>query len=335
LNVKEEESMADGGRSLDGKSVLVTGGCGFVGSHLIRFLLDRHPALRIVNLDKLTYAGNPANLFDIERDGRYEFVRGDVRDGALVAKIMDRVQVVVHLAAETHVDRSIRDGGEFVLTNVHGTAVLLEALRRAPGVEIFVHLSTDEVYGSRDEGFFKEGDPLSPSSPYAASKAAADHLVRAFHATYGLPVLLLRPSNIFGPNQHPEKFIPLFTTHALEDRPLPLYGDGTNVRDWLYAEDACRAIEVAALHGAVGRVYNVGAGNERTNRAVAERIVRLLGKPRDLIRTVPDRPGHDRRYALDRSKFETLGWAPRTAFEEGLERTVRWYSENREWWREA
>jgi dTDP-glucose 4,6-dehydratase len=327
--------MADGGRSLDGKTVLVTGGCGFVGSHLIRFLLARHPGLRVVNLDKLTYAGNPANLRDVERDGRYEFVHGDVRDGVLAAKIMDRVQGVFHLAAETHVDRSIRDGGEFVLTNVHGTAVLLEALRRAPGVEVFVHVSTDEVYGSRDEGFFREGDPLSPSSPYAASKAAADGLVLAFHGTYGLPVLLLRPSNIFGPNQHPEKFIPFFTTHALEDRPLPLYGDGTNVRDWLYAEDACRAIEAAALRGAFGQAYNVAAGNERTNRAVAERIVRLLGKPRDLIRTVPDRPGHDRRYALDRSKFETLGWAPRTSFEEGLERTVRWYSENREWWREA
>ncbi len=325
--------MADDARSVDGKMILVTGGCGFIGSHFIRFLLERHPGVRIVNLDKLTYAGNPENLRDIEKHRRYEFVHGDIRDSALVAKILGRVRGVVHFAAETHVDRSIRDGAEFILTNVHGVAVLLDALRDSPGVEFFVHLSTDEVYGSREEGFSGEDDPLSPSSPYAASKAAADGLVRAYHRTFGLPVVVLRPANVFGPRQHPEKFIPLFTTNALEGKLLPLYGDGANVRDWLFVDDACRAVEAALLRGAVGEVYNVGAGQERTNRTVAERIVDILGKPRDLIRRVPDRPGHDRRYALNWGKIGALGWAPRVGFEEGLDRTVRWYAENRGWWR--
>ena len=320
-------------RSLRGKTLLVTGGAGFIGSNFIRFLLRPDTDLRIVNLDKLTYAGNLDNLRDVESDPRYEFVHGDIRDRDLVARVFPRVQAVVHFAAETHVDRSIVDAGEFVLTDVFGTYVLLEALRAHPQVEAFVHISTDEVYGSRDEGAFSENDALNPSSPYAASKAGADRLVHAYWVTYGLPVVILRPSNNFGPYQYPEKFIPLFTTNALEGRTLPLYGAGTNVRDWLYVEDCCRAIELAALRGVAGEAYNVGAGNEVRNIEVAERIVDLVGRPRDLIKLVADRPGHDRRYAVDSAKVRSLGWKPEHRFEDALASTVRWYRENEAWWR--
>jgi len=246
---------------------------------------------------------------------------------------MRRVQGVVHFAAETHVDRSILDAGEFVLTDVFGTFVLLDALREAPQVEFFIHVSTDEVYGSRDEGFFTEEDPLNPSSPYAASKAGADRLAYAYTVTYGLPVIIVRPSNNFGPYQYPEKFIPLFVTNALEDKPLPLYGKGTNVRDWLYVEDNCRAIDWLMRWGKTGEAYNIGAGNEVQNIWIAEKICDLLAKPRDLIRFVPDRLGHDRRYALDCRKIRSLGWKPEADFERALETTVRWYRENEAWWR--
>jgi dTDP-glucose 4,6-dehydratase len=289
--------------------------------------------VRLINLDKLTYAGNLDNLRDVEGDPRYEFVHGDIRDGELVRKILARVQGVVHLAAETHVDRSILDAGEFVLTDVYGTFVLLDALKTAPQVEFFLHFSTDEVYGSRSEGFFKEEDPLNPSSPYSASKAGADRLAYAYRVTYGLPVIIIRPSNNFGPNQYPEKFIPLFVTQAIESRPLPLYGKGTNVRDWLYVEDCCRAAELLILRGGLGEVYNVGAGNEVRNIDVAERICDLLGKPRSLIQFVPDRLGHDRRYALDCAKLRALGWAPEARFNEALAATVIWYRDNEAWWR--
>lgn len=320
-------------RILNDRTLLVTGGCGFIGSNFIRHLLGRHPGVRIVNLDKLTYAGNPDNLRDVETDPRYEFVRGDIRDRETVEGLMARVRGVVHFAAETHVDRSIVDAGEFVLTDVHGTFVLLEALRRAPQVEFFIHISTDEVYGSRDDGVFKEGDPLEPSSPYAASKAGADRLAHAYHVTYGAPVVILRPSNNFGPYQYPEKFIPLFVTQALDGRPLPLYGRGTNVRDWLFVEDNCRAVEAAMLRGTAGEVYNVGAGNEVPNVEVARRICDLLGRPRDLIKFVPDRLGHDRRYALDSARMRGLGWSTAVDFATGLERTVRWYADHEDWWR--
>ena len=320
-------------RSLDGKTLLVTGGAGFIGSNLIHFLLGKYPDTRIINLDKLTYAGNLDNLKDIENDPRYEFVQGDIRDSKLVAGLMSRVQGILHLAAETHVDRSILDAGEFVLTDVYGTFVLLEALRREEkDIEFFLHISTDEVYGSVDEGFFTEGDPLEPSSPYAASKTGADRLAHAYFVTYGLPILIARPSNNFGPYQYPEKFIPLFTTNALQDLSLPLYGEGTNVRDWLFVDDHCRAIDLLMLKGQVGEVYNIGAGNEVRNISLAHKILELLDKPQSLIKRVPDRLGHDRRYALNSAKITGLGWEPETSFEEALIRTVFWYRDRPQWW---
>jgi dTDP-glucose 4,6-dehydratase len=319
-------------RSLSGKTILVTGGAGFIGSNLIHFLLRTYSDCRIINLDKLTYAGNLDNLKDIEQDPRYEFVLGDIRDRDTVVRLFEQADLVVHLAAETHVDRSIVDAGEFVLTDVYGSFVLFEALRRAQ-IEVFLHVSTDEVYGSRDEGFFSENDPLNPSSPYSASKAGADRLGYSYVVTYGLPIVIIRPSNNYGSFQYPEKFIPLFATNALEDRPLPLYGSGTNVRDWLFVEDHCRAIDLILQRGALGEVYNVGANAEVRNLEVAERIVDILGKPRELISFVQDRLGHDRRYALDCTKLHTLGWRPEQSFARGLEKTVDWYRANPEWWR--
>jgi dTDP-glucose 4,6-dehydratase len=320
-------------RALAGRTILVSGGAGFIGSNFIRFILDKYEDVRIVNLDKLTYAGNLDNLADVACDTRYEFIRGDIRDGELVRGIMEHVQGVVHFAAETHVDRSIVSGGEFVLTDVHGTYVLLEAVRNAPHIEFFLHVSTDEVYGSREEGFFKETDTLNPSSPYSASKVGADRLAHAYHVTYGTPTLIVRPSNNYGPFQYPEKFIPLFATNAMENKPLPLYGKGANVRDWLHVEDNCRAIETVILRGAAGEAYNVGANDERRNIEVAKRIVKLLKKKADLIKFVPDRLGHDTRYAVNCRKIKALGWKRRIDFEAGLERTVRWYVENEAWWR--
>jgi len=320
-------------RTLDGKTILVTGGAGFIGSHFIRMVLRRHPSTRVVNLDKLTYAGNLDNLQDVQDDPRYEFILGDIRDKALVRRVFALVQGVVHFAAETHVDRSIYDAGEFVLSNVHGTYTLLDALRAFPAVEFFIHVSTDEVYGSRTGRAARETDPLQPSSPYAATKAAGDHLARAYHLTYGLPTIVLRPSNTFGPCQFPEKLIPLFLTNALEGKTIPVFGDGLNVRDWLFVEDHCRAVEAAVLRGRNGNVYNVGGGVELTNIEVARRVLDTLEAPRELIQFVPDRPGHDRRYAMDSGLIRALGWEPETPFEEGLKRTMRWYASNRSWWR--
>jgi dTDP-glucose 4,6-dehydratase len=318
-------------RSLSGKTLLVTGGSGFIGSNLIHYWLRRFPECRVINLDLLTYAGNPENLRDVEQDPRYEFVKGDIRDREVVGELFPRADFVVHLAAETHVDRSIVDAGEFVLTDVYGSFILLEALRDAD-IEVFLHVSTDEVYGSRDQGFFKEDDPLNPSSPYAASKAGADRLAYSYVVTYGLPIIIIRPSNNYGPFQYPEKFIPLFATNALEDRTLPLYGEGTNVRDWLFVGDNCRAIELALSRGEPGEVYNVGANQEVTNIDVAEKILSILEKPRELISFVQDRPGHDRRYALDCAKLSGLGWKPEQSFAEGLEKTVNWYRDHTDWW---
>lgn len=319
-------------RSLEGKTILVTGGAGFIGSNFIHFMLQNYQSCKIINLDKLTYAGNPDNLKDIEDDPRYEFIQGDIRDKEMVEDVFKEVQGVVHMAAETHVDRSIVDAGEFVLTDVYGTFVLLEALRNAD-VEFFLHVSTDEVYGSRDKGFFSEEDPLNPSSPYAASKTGADRLAYSYVVTYGVPVIIIRPSNNYGPNQYPEKFMPLFISNALEDKDLPLYGKGENVRDWVYVEDNCRAIDLVCRKGALGEVYNVGANNEVQNITVARKIVELLGKPEGLIKFVKDRLGHDRRYAIDCAKINALGWRPEKDFAQGLEETVRWYQKNEEWWR--
>jgi len=313
--------------------VLVTGGAGFIGSHFVRLLLQRQET-RGVNLDALRYSGNPDNLRDVDSHPRYTFVHGDICDADLVGRVVreHRVDAIVNFAAETHVDRSIVEPGGFVRTDVVGTAVLLEAARGA-GVKRFLQVSTDEVYGDVQTGRSSESDPLAPRSPYSASKAAGDLLVLSYYTTYRMPVLVTRGSNTFGPNQYPEKFIPLFVTNALEDQPLPLYGDGLQQRDWLYVQDHCEAIALVLEKGESGQVYNVGTGEERPNLEVAEAILGLLGKPRSLLRHVTDRPGHDRRYALSCKKIAKLGWKPRVAFREALKETVGWYRNNGWWWR--
>jgi dTDP-glucose 4,6-dehydratase len=313
--------------------ILVTGGAGFIGSNFIRHLLAHHTADEVVNLDALTYAGNLETLADIADDPRYRFVHGDIADAGIVREVMQGVAAVVNFAAESHVDRSIEEPETFLHTNVTGTLVLLQAAQRA-GVQRFIQVSTDEVYGSLGEsGRFNESSPLRPSSPYAASKAAADLLALSFWSTYGVPVVVTRCSNNFGPYQFPEKVIPLFVTNALADQPLPLYGDGMNVRDWIYVEDHCRAIDVVLRAGRPGEVYNIGASTERTNRELTELILGVLGKPLSLIRYVSDRPGHDRRYALDATKMRVeFDWQPLHGFDEALRRTVLWYRDNPTWW---
>lgn len=325
-----EEKMAED-RNINGKTLLITGGAGFIGSNFIHFLLKKYPDCRVINLDKLTYAGNLDNLKDIEDDPRYEFVKADIQDREQVKEVINKVDGVVHFAAETHVDRSIMSAGEFIMTDVFGTFTLLDVVKDSD-VEFFVHVSTDEVYGSRDKGFFSEQDPMCPSSPYAASKVGADRLAHSYWVTYKVPVIIVRPSNNFGPFQYPEKFIPLFTTNAMDDKPLPLYGKGTNVRDWLYVEDNCRAIDVVMKKGEMGEAYNIGANNEVPNIWVAQKIVDTLGKPRELIAFVKDRLGHDQRYALDCRKIHDLGWKPSVEFDKALETTVNWYKDHRQWW---
>ncbi|HEX7216095.1 MAG TPA: dTDP-glucose 4,6-dehydratase [Methylomirabilota bacterium] len=312
--------------------ILVTGGAGFIGSNYVRYVLTAHPDDSVVNLDKLTYAGNLENLRDVERDPRYTFVHGDICDGARVREAMRGVDAVVHFAAETHVDRSNRGADDFLRTNVTGTVTLLEAAREL-GVGRFLAVSTDEVYGSIAEGAARETDPLNPSNPYSASKAAADLLARAYWTTHRLPVLITRSSNNFGPYQYPEKVIPLFVTNALEGQPLPLYGDGRNVRDWLYVLDNCAAIDLVLRRGRDGEIYNIGGSTEVENIALTRRILSLLDRPESLIQPVTDRPGHDRRYALDSGKVKTLGWTPATTFDAALAATVEWYRGHEAWWR--
>lgn len=314
--------------------LLVTGGAGFIGSNFTRHILDKHRDSCVTVLDKLTYAGNLDNLRDVWEDSRFSFVQGDVCDREMVRQVMAGQDVVVHFAAETHVDRSIMDAGDFITTDVYGTFVMLECAREA-GVRRFVHVSTDEVYGSITEGAFDETAPLMPSNPYAASKAGADRLAYSYFTTYGLLVIITRCSNNFGPYQHPEKLIPLFVTNALEDRPLPVYGTGENVRDWIYVLDHCAALDLLLTAGTPGEVYNIGAGNEKSVLEVARLILDELGKPESLIQFVQDRPGHDLRYALATDKLRALGWAPQAEFEQALRRTVRWYVENEAWWRKA
>jgi len=314
------------------KRLLVTGGAGFIGSNFIRYMLQKYPELHIVNLDALTYAGNLENLRDIEKDPRYSFLHGNICEADDVAKVMPGCDSVINFAAETHVDRSIHEAGVFVETDVHGTFVLLEAARKH-NISRFLHISTDEVYGSIDKGSFRETDTLNPSSPYSASKAGGEFLAHSYFVTYGLPVLVTRSSNNFGPYQYPEKLIPLFITNAIDDMPLPLYGDGKNVRDWLYVEDQSEALDIVLQKGKPGEVYNIGAGNEEMNITVTKETLRLLGKPESLIQPVKDRPGHDRRYSVASDKMHALGWKPRHSFLEGLEKTVRWYVENEVWWR--
>jgi dTDP-glucose 4,6-dehydratase len=313
--------------------ILVTGGCGFIGSNFIRLLLETDPDLRIVNLDALTYAGNLANLADWSGNARYRFVHGDITDREAVrGAICDGVAAIINFAAESHVDRSILDSGPFVRTNVIGTQVLLDAARQF-AVPRFVQVSTDEVYGSLgDTGYFTEETPLAPNSPYSASKAAADLLVRSYVHTFGIDAVTTRCSNNYGPYQFPEKVIPLFVSNLLRDEPVPVYGDGLNVRDWIHVRDHCRGVELAWRKGRAGEVYNFGGRSERTNLELVHTLLRALGKPDSLIKFVKDRPGHDRRYAIDCAKAEReLGWAPEWNFEEGLAATIDWYRKNSEW----
>jgi len=313
--------------------LLVTGGAGFIGSNFIRYIIKKYSDYKIINLDKLTYAGNLDNLKDIENNSNYTFVKGDICDRRIVNELSKDVNAIVNFAAQSHVDRSIIDASDFIRTNIDGTYNLLEATKRY-NISRFVQASTDEVYGSIEEGSFKETSPLSPNSPYAASKAAADMLVHSYRVTFNLPVIVARSSNNFGPYQYPEKIIPLFITNALEDKPLPLYGDGMNVRDWLYVIDNCEGIDLILHRGREGEIYNIGGGNELRNIDLTRMVLKILGKPESLIQPVKDRPGHDRRYSLDSSKIEReLGWTPNFNFERALEETVEWYVDNHWWWK--
>lgn len=319
---------------------LVTGGAGFIGSNFVRYLFRKYGEdAQVVNLDKLTYAGIRENLAEYEGKSNYRFVHGDIakpEDVAEAYKGVDGsgVDVVVNFAAETHVDRSLMEAGTFIETDVHGVLVLLEEARKhAPRLKRFIQISTDEVYGSIDTGSFSETDPLSPRNPYSASKAGGDRMAYAYSQTYGLPVIVTRASNNFGPWQYPEKLIPLFVTNAIDDQPLPLYGDGRNVRDWLYVEDHCAAVDFLIEHGVDGETYNIGGGNERENRDITKKILELTGKPDSLIKRVADRQGHDRRYSIDMSKVESMGFRCSTNFDDALRRTVQWYVENETWWR--
>jgi dTDP-glucose 4,6-dehydratase len=312
--------------------VLVTGGAGFIGSHYAHHAIERHPDWQVTVLDKLTYAGNPANLADLETHPRYRFVKGDIAVAKDVAEAWgDGIDLLFNFAAETHVDRSIGDPEGFIRTDIYGAYTLLE-MARERGVKRFVQISTDEVYGSVKEGASTEDAPLMPSNPYSASKAGADRLAYSYFATYGVPVVVTRASNNFGSHQYPEKMMPLFITNALDDQPLPVYGDGRQIRDWLHVRDHCEGLDVVVEQGTLGEVYNIGGGNERENIDVTRRILEHLGKPADLLRHVTDRVGHDRRYALDCSRLKALGWAPKTRFETALDETIAWYRSHRSWW---
>jgi dTDP-glucose 4,6-dehydratase len=312
--------------------LLITGGAGFIGSNFIRYMLNKYPDYEIINLDKLTYAGNMDNLKDLKGHPRHTFVKGDICNPKVVDRLASQVEMIINFAAESHVDRSILEADQFIRTDVYGTHVLLEAARKYRHRR-YIQISTDEVYGSIQRGAFSEADPLNPSSPYAASKAAADLMVLAYWITYRLPVLVTRSSNNFGPYQHPEKFIPLFITNVLEDRPLPLYGDGKNVRDWIYVLDNCEAIDLVLHKGMEGEIYNIGGENEHTNIEITEQILKTLDKPLSLIQYVKDRPGHDRRYALNCQKLKSLGFQPRSSFDEALTHTIHWYEKNQVWWK--
>lgn len=314
--------------------LLVTGGAGFIGSNFVLYMLNQHPEYQIINVDALTYAGNVENLKSIENNPNHTFVKADITDvKAMDELISPNVDVVVNFAAESHVDRSILEPDIFVKTNVTGTQVLLDAARKH-NIKKFVQVSTDEVYGTLGEtGLFNETTPLAPNSPYSASKAGGDLLVRAYHETFGLPVNITRCSNNYGPYQFPEKLIPLMISRALNNESLPVYGDGLNIRDWLYVEDHCSAIDLVIHHGQLGEVYNIGGNNERTNVQIVKTILTELGKPESLITYVEDRPGHDRRYGIDPTKImNELGWKPKHNFETGIKETIQWYLSNKEWW---
>ena len=316
------------------KTYLITGGCGFIGSNFVRYILSNEKECRIVNLDKLTYAGNPKNLSDVDNDDRYIFVHGDICDEKVVDEIFSdyHPDIVFNFAAESHVDRSIGKPDDFIRSDMFGVFTLLEAMKLHGG-ELFVQISTDEVYGSIEKGEFTEEDPLMPSNPYSASKAGGDRLAYSYFVTYDLPVIVTRASNNYGPFQYPEKLIPLFVTNALEDQPLPLYGDGNNVRDWLYVEDHCSALHFIMTNGVLGETYNIGGGNEMQNIEITRLILDHLSKPEGLIRFVKDRKGHDQRYALSINKLRQLGWEPKHDFSDGLRTTIDWYVSNNNWWR--
>ncbi len=314
------------------KKYLVTGGAGFIGSNYIHYLFEKYgDDVQVINLDKLTYAGNPENLRDVENRSNYTFVKGDICDAEVVNPLVKEADIVVNFAAESHVDRSIGSPDDFIRTDVYGAFVLLEAAREY-GIEKFVQISTDEVYGSIIDGSFKETDVLEPSSPYSASKAGADRLAFSYFVTYKLPVIITRCSNNYGPYQYPEKLIPLFVTNALDDKELPIYGDGKNVRDWIYVMDHCDAVDFLIRKGENGQVYNIGGGNERMNIEITDLILKHLNKPDSLKKYVSDRLGHDRRYSVDTSKIQALGWKPGHDFEEAVKYTIDWYVNNRQWW---
>ena len=317
------------------KTLLVTGGAGFIGSNFIHYMAEKYPGYRIINIDKLTYAGNLENLRDMENNPNYEFVKGDIADSKLVDDIFNSnsIDAVINFAAESHVDRSIENPGIFIQTDIYGTYILLEALKEF-GKGIFLQISTDEVYGSTESGSFKEDDPLKPNSPYSASKAGAEMIVRSFFKTYGTPILITRTSNNFGSYQYPEKLIPLFVTNLIDDIKVPLYGDGMNIRDWIYVDDNCTALDLILHNGNIGEIYNIGAGNEQPNIWITWKILELLGKTEEMINPVPDRLGHDRRYSLDCTKLKReLDWEVKYNFEQALEKTVKWYRDNENWWR--
>jgi dTDP-glucose 4,6-dehydratase len=311
--------------------LLVTGGCGFIGSNFIHHMHEKYPNYQIVNLDKLTYAGNLANLKDVENNPNYSFVKGDICDPAIVSEVMKKVDHVVHFAAESHVDRSIEDGSIFVRTNVLGTNTLLQSAL-VYNIKKFIHISTDEVYGSIKVGSFTEKDKLSPSSPYSSSKAGSDLLVMSYYTTYGLPVCITRCTNNFGQYQYPEKLIPFFVSRLIEGDKVPVYGTGLNIRDWIYVKDHCSAIDFVLHNGSNGGIYNIDGGNELTNLKITHYLLKILGKDESSIEYVEDRKGHDFRYSLDSSKLENMGWKPQYDFNTALEQTVRWYIENRWWW---
>ncbi len=323
--MREEQSSMD-------KTLLVTGGAGFIGSNFIRMTLQDHPDESVINLDKLTYSGNLGNLVEIDADPRYEFVRGDICDSEVVTPLAERADWIVNFAAETHVDRSLTDPGSFIQSNVNGPYVLLEAAM-ASGCERFLQISTDEVYGDIPAGVFSsESDLLKPCSPYSAAKAGGELIVRSYFDSFGVPVLITRGSNNIGPYQYPEKVVPLFVTNALDDTPLPIYGSGTAVRDYIHVDDHCLGIDRVLRRGEVGEAYNIGGGNSVNTVELADQVLARLGKPAGLVEHVKDRPGHDQRYAVDTSKIEGLGWKPKRNFEASLSDTVDWYESHRDWW---
>ena len=317
------------------KTLLVTGGAGFIGSNFIHYIMAKYPGYKIINLDKLTYAGNLENLRDIEDEPNYNFIKGDICDRQKVEGIFNsnKIDAIVNFAAESHVDRSIIDPGVFIQTDVYGTFILLELTTKYEA-GVFLQISTDEVYGSIEDGSFKETDTLAPNSPYSASKAGAEMIVRSFYKTYGTPVLITRTSNNFGPFQYPEKLIPLFVTNLMDNIKVPLYGDGMNVRDWIYVADNCEALDLVLHRGRLGEIYNIGSGNEKPNVWITKKLIELVGKDETMIRPVVDRLGHDRRYSVDCSKIDMeLGWKAKTDFINALEMTVKWYIDNEDWWR--